>query len=102
MSAGPYSEETLWTADINQMILQPFEDVTIAFHKISGDTHILNFLSAATIKVLAAGDETFTSASSKILDEIHITAADCPEGLIADTILQLDDVGLVNPRNWVP
>ncbi len=97
MSAGPYSEQTTWTADISKMLLQPSESVTIAFHKISGDTHILNFLSAATLKILAKGDENFATAFPKILDEIQMTEHDCPASLVKRTILELDELGLVIP-----
>jgi hypothetical protein len=98
MLAGPYSEDTLWRADTGQMILQPSETVVIAFHKVSGDTHILNFLSTAALNILSASEETFGSAVPKILAEIEMTPEDCPDSLIKSTILELDDLGLVIAR----
>jgi len=101
MSAGPYSDDTVWITDNQSMILHALDDVIVAFHKISGDTHILNFLSVAVIKTVAAGGETFSSATPKILSEIQMTADDCPEQLIVDTFLQLDEVGLIAPKRVV-
>lgn len=98
MPAGPYSDNTIWHANASQMLLSQMDDVTIAFHKVSGDTHILNFLSAATVKVLSDGAETFASAAPKILEEIQMSSGDCPDGLIESTILQLDEVGLIAPQ----
>ena len=97
MPAGPFSAETVWSTNLDNLILQPLEDVTVVFHKVSGDTHILNFLSAATVKVLSIGGETFASAAPKILKEIQMSPEDCPDGLIQETILQLDDAGVVAP-----
>jgi len=97
MPAGPFSEETIWSTDLDNLILQPLGDVTVVFHKVSGDTHILNFLSVAAAKVLSTGGETFASAAPKILKEIQMSTEDCPDGLIKETILQLDDAGVVAP-----
>ena len=83
---------------MEHMLLRPLEDVTIAFHKLSGDTHILNFLSSAVIKVLSLGAETFATATPKILDEIQVSIEDCPASLIQETMLQLDEVGLITPQ----
>ena len=101
MSAGPYSDDTVWVTDNQRMILHALDDVIVAFHKISGDTHILNFLSAAVIKTVAASGETFSSAAPKILAEIQMKAEDCPRQLIIDTFLQLDEVGLIAPKRDV-
>jgi len=98
MPAGPYSEDMLWAANKDDFTLRPMEDVLLVFHKMSGDTHILNFLSAAVIHVLSQEAETFASAESKILAHVDLTPEDCPPGLIKKTILELDDVGLVGPQ----
>lgn len=97
MAAGPYSDETLWTADITRLVIRAMEDVNLVFDTLSGDTHALNFLSAAVIQVLSDGEETFASAAPKVLETIGMEEGDCPKGLIKDTILQLDDAGLVMP-----
>ena len=98
MAAGPFSDSTLWIANTDQVVLRNLEDVTLAFHKASGDTHILNFLSAAIIKVLAEQPETVASVAPKVIAEIGVDKSDCPPGLIKQTLLQLDDVGLVAPQ----
>jgi len=98
MPAGPYSEKTRWSADKDGLIVRPMEDVLLVFHKLSGDTHILNFLSAAIVDVLSQGSETFASAEPKILRHTSLTAEDCPPRLIKETILLLDDIGLVRPQ----
>ena len=98
MPAGPYTEQTLWVANKDQITLHTLDDVTVAFHKISGDTHILNFLSLAIIKTLSVNDESFSSAAPKIWQDIQVGEQDCPIQLIKDTFLQLDDVGLITPR----
>jgi len=97
MPAGPYSDDTQWCADPDKIILETLEDVTVAFHKVSGDTHILNFMSAAVVAVLSEGPETFASATPKILNYIQLDEADCPDGIIKETILQLDEVDLIAP-----
>jgi len=98
MPAGPYSDQTQWLANKDQIILRQLDDATVVFHKTSGDTHVLNFLSLAIINILSNDAETFNSAAPKILLEIGMEQDDCPIQLIKDTFLQLDDVGLIVPR----
>jgi len=98
MAAGPYSERTVWAANKEDTLLQSLDDVTVAFHKTSGDTHILNFLSTAIINVLTEGAETFSSARPKILSKIQMSSEDCSDAIIVATFLELDDVGLISPQ----
>ena len=98
MPAGPYSEHTVWVACKDELITRSMEDVLFVFHTLSGDTHILNFLSAAIVDVLSAGGETFASAEQKIISKMSLAPEDCPPGLIKKTILELDDTGLVRPK----
>lgn len=98
MSAGPFTDDTVWRADLDNLILCPFGDVTLAFHRLSGDTHVLNFLSEAVLKVLSNGEETLVSIVPKVIEEIQVPADECPNGVIEQTLLQLDEIGLVAPQ----
>lgn len=98
MPAGPYTDQTLWTANRSQLILRSLDEVTVAFHKVSGDTHILNFLSLSILRTLSEHDESFASAAPKIWQKIQVGEQDCPIQLIRTTFLELDDAGLIAPR----
>lgn len=98
MPAGPYTDQTLWTANQDQILLRTLDDVTVAYHKVSGDTHILNFLSLAILETLSVQDETFASAAPQIWKAIQVGEQDCSIELIKGTFLQLDDVGLISPK----
>ncbi len=98
MAAGPYSAETLWVADSANLIINSHDDVFLVYHKRSGDTHILNFLSAGILEVLkAGGPANFNDIASRVWSFLELDEADCPVHLIQDTTLQLDDVGVVFP-----
>lgn len=98
MAAGPFSADTLWTVDSAHMIVDPHDDVFLVFHKLSGDTHILNFLSAGVIDVLKdGGPANFQTIAERIWVHLALEETDCPVELVKDTALQLDDVGLIYP-----
>lgn len=98
MAAGPFSDDTLWTVDPSHTIVDPHDDVFLVFHKLSGDTHILNFLSAGIIEVLKDDDPAnFQAIAERTWQLLELDESDCPLDLIKTTVLQLDDVGLVFP-----
>ncbi len=98
MAAGPYSAATLWLADAENLIVDPHDDVFLVFHKLSGDTHILNFLSAGILEVLKnKGPANFVTIANWVWKFLDIDENDCPIKLIEDTVLQLDDVGVLYP-----
>lgn len=98
MAAGPYSADTLWVADAANLIVDAHDDVFVVFHKQSGDTHILNFLSAGIVEVLRdEGAANFATIAERAWKLLEIDEIDCPIDLIKNTTLQLDDVGIVYP-----
>lgn len=99
MAAGPYSADTLWVARAAHLIVEPHEDVSVVFHKLSGDTHILNFLSAAIVELLEEEPGTFAEVTGRVLTYLELDADDCPPSLVESTMLQLDDTGLIAPQN---
>lgn len=98
MAAGPYSAQTQWVANAAHLIMEPHEDVLVVFHRGSGDTHILNFLSAAIVELLIEKGGTFSDVNSRVLAHLELDAEDCPPELVESTILQLDDTGLICPQ----
>jgi len=100
MAAGPFSSETLWVADVANYTINPHDDVFLIFHKLSGDTHILNFLSAGILEVLKNnGAANFQTIAEWVWAFLDLTVEECPLDLVEKTILQLDDVALVLPQN---
>lgn len=98
MAAGPYSADTLWFADTANLIVDPHDDVFLVFHKLSGDTHILNFLSAGVLETLkVGGPANFSVIATRVWEFLDLDEEDCPVKLIEDTVLQLDDVGVLYP-----
>lgn len=98
MAAGPYSDKTIWRVDPSIMIVDPREDVFLVFHRLSGDTHILNFLSAGILETLEQnGQANFQTIAERIWEGMELSAEECPFELIERTTLELDDVGLVFP-----
>ena len=103
MAAGPYSDETVWTVDPTKLIIDMREDVFLVFHRDSGDTHILNFLSAGIYEVLESdGPANFEAIAARIWGKMELTPEDCPQDLIVKTILELDDVAIVYPLHQEP
>lgn len=99
MAAGPYSAATLWTVNKDNMIVEEQEDVQLVFHRQSGDTHILNFLSAGVVEVLEqGGPATFQTIADTVRDKFELDVGECPLSLIKATVLELDDVALVYPQ----
>lgn len=103
MAAGPYSDETVWTVDPTKLIIDMREDVFLVFHRESGDTHILNFLSAGIYEVLETdGPANFSAITSRVREKMELMPEDCPHSLIVKTVLELDDVAIVHPVHQVP
>jgi PqqD family protein of HPr-rel-A system len=97
MSAGPIAVETSWHASADYIVFQNVGEIVAAFNRRSGDTHILNFLSKAIVDCLCREPATATALMSAVLAEIGMEAADMPEGLLEKTLLELDDIGLIEP-----
>ncbi len=97
MPVGPYSAETVWFADSSDIIVRQFEDVYLAFSKKSGETHLLNFLTAAIVKAVINEAGSFTVLYERVLSDLQLDTDDCPFELMQSSILQLDDVGLLMP-----
>lgn len=95
MSAGPFSNDMVWHVCADDLHFADLGDVETVFDKRSGDTHILNFLSKALLDCLARSPLTLRELEPRVLEEIEMTAEDCPFSLIKSTLLQLDELGLV-------
>ena len=98
MAAGPFSSDTIWAANAAHLVMEPHDDVLVVFHRGSGDTHILNFLSAAIVERLIEKAGTFEDVNSHVLNYLELDAEDCPPELVESTMLQLDDTGLICPH----
>lgn len=97
MVAGPVPSSCLWCATSHKTSVQKYEDVYLVFHKASGDTHLLNFLSYAVFELLADQSLSVDDILARVRNTLQLTEEDCPHSLIVATLEQLDDVGLVYP-----
>jgi len=97
MPAGIHNENIEWVANAAHLSIKQFEDVFLVFFRPSGDTHLLNFLSAAILEKLSEGKSTIEGMASGIWSMLELDPSDCPISLIESTVLQLDEVGLVSP-----
>ncbi|MFC3051186.1 HPr-rel-A system PqqD family peptide chaperone [Kordiimonas pumila] len=97
MAAGPVDSSFLWVADAAHISNRQFEDVFLVFNKLSGDTHILNFLSAAILDFLSDEKMQVADLAARIWLELELDQEDCPVSLIETTLAELDTTGLVTP-----
>lgn len=95
MSAGPFSHDMVWHVCADNLLFSALGDVEAVFDRRSGDTHILNFLSKALLDCLARSPMTVLELELSVLAEIEMTSEDCPFSLIEATLVQLDELGLV-------
>jgi PqqD family protein of HPr-rel-A system len=99
MLAGPANESTLWTSKPEVYHIEPHEEAWYAYHYLSGETHLLNFLSFEILLVLQENTVRIDDLSQVIRDRLGFVASECPNSLIDQTVKELDSAGLVTPSN---
>jgi PqqD family protein of HPr-rel-A system len=97
MLAGPVTSQTIWQADSTLCTIINHGDAWFAFHKISGDTHLLNFLSYEIYRILCDDRMDALGITEAIWQRLELDAEDCPQSLVERTLNDLDYVGLIEP-----
>lgn len=75
-----------------------FDDVTVLYHKGSGNTHMLNFLATAILDILLMEKGDFKLLVARVRQVISLSEEDCPDHLIFSTLVELEKSGLIACR----
>lgn len=97
MAAGPIDDNMRWTARSADRIVVDYDDTYLVYFRPSGDTHFLNFLSYGVVAAVTDGAMTRGEIFRALRDRFGLEATDLPMQLVARTISELDDAGLIEP-----
>ena len=98
MAAGIITDDMLWTARADDLLVREYDDTYIVYFRPSGDTHILNFLSYGIVQLAAEGACQVRDMSHALRQRLELDDQDLPDALILKTVSELDDLGLIVPR----
>ncbi|UTW54142.1 HPr-rel-A system PqqD family peptide chaperone [Kordiimonas sp. SCSIO 12610] len=97
MLAGPGNQNTVWTADKSCCLVRPYDETWYVYHRVSGETHILNFLSYEIFEILCDTPLKSSELAQTVWRALDLTEEDCPLSLIDHTLNDMDNVGLISP-----
>ncbi|UTW57570.1 hypothetical protein KFE96_12050 [Kordiimonas sp. SCSIO 12603] len=100
MAVGPYTSQTIWIAEADDFVIRQFEDVYFVFCKSAGTTHLLNFLTASIVKNAVDKPGNMKDLYDRVLDDLELDTEDCPAELFESSVIQLDEVGLLKPKEY--
>ncbi len=98
LSSGPYSNDIVWNADLLKLRIEEFGDSCLVFDKVSGDTHILNFLTISLVRYLSKTPSNLNDLYGPVLNSLELSKEDCSIGLMEDSLKHLDNIGLIQPQ----
>lgn len=87
--------------DRRHWITREMADNLVLHHRLSGDTHILNFLSHSILMQLEVAASKADDVANMVRQNLGLTEKDCPDQLIAQCLTELDDAGLIWPVDSV-
>lgn len=96
---GPSLDATLrWRLPAGaELLWQSWDSETIVFNALSGQTHLLDALSAATLKEIERDPATVDELARRLAERFGIGSDDLPERL-AVVCAQFDELGLAEPE----
>lgn len=74
-----------------------FDDEFIVFNATSGDTHLLNRVSAEALRCLEDSPATATQLARRVIERLGLPESHDTERQIAELLFRFDDLGLVEP-----
>ena len=86
---------TLWSADLAALILEPLDELSAAYHRPSGVTHLLASPAPEILAALADGPLDTDALLARLADAYDLPDAD-PAALAA-RLGELAEAGLVRP-----
>ncbi len=101
MLAGPSQQDTVWCADKACCVIEPHEEAWYVYHTLSGETHLLNFLSYEVLKLLFDTPLDAEAIAEHVRIGLDFDIEDCPLSLIRQTIQELDIAGFIRPSDKV-
>lgn len=99
MAAGPISNSTRWKSNADDWLVQEFEDTFLVFFRPSAETHFLNFLSYGVLEFVSGQPATQSEIAAELRTKFRLEAHELPDSLLAQTIEQLDETGLIEPES---
>lgn len=91
------SNDVLWMSEGDLYLEHVFEDTTLVYCKLSGDTHFLSFLPADILKLIEKKPMSISALHTHFLTEYDFSENDLPLSIMKDAITQLDETGLAWP-----
>jgi PqqD family protein of HPr-rel-A system len=76
---------------------QSFDDEFIVFNATSGDTHLLNRISAEALRCLAEYPATGAELSQRVAERLGLPDSEDTRRQIAELLGRFDELGLVEP-----
>ncbi len=95
MNQSLEQNDAIWIAASKDMLINHFGEVSFAFHRISGDTHMLNFLSRSILDRLIDTPTPAHEIVDKTPEHVGLTWNDCPLPVVLKTFKELSDTGLI-------
>jgi len=96
---GPSLDPTLcWRLPAGaELLWQTWDSETIVYNSLSGQTHLLDALSAATLKEIERDPGTIAELTRRLAERFQIGTGDLPQRL-AVVCAQFDELGLAEPH----
>ena len=88
----------LWSVDRSQLELRSFGDVTYAYCRLSGNTHVFNLVSVALLDYLSDAPQSLDHILETFPDILGVSREECPRGVVRRMVEELDEVGLLRRR----
>lgn len=97
MAAGPISTDMRWTATAADREVIEYDDTFLVYFRPSGETHFLNFLSHGVMDAVTDKELELSAIRDALRAKFGLSPEELPESLLAQTIDELDDTGMIIP-----
>ncbi len=95
MAAAPPTTSEKWSSDSHQYLAVEYDDTFLVYFRPSGETHFLNFLSYGMVHAVSSGPLSEEEILARMRTDFSLTAEELPETLVATTLSELDQAGLI-------
>ena len=90
--------DTVWRLPVGaELLWQKWDDEVIVFNTASGQTHLLDALSAATLREIESRPGGINQLADRLAERFELDGADLSQRL-TEVCARFDELGLVEPQ----
>lgn len=89
------ARECGWKAGASDLIWRSWDhDEFVVYHVASGDTHLINEVTARVLETLQTNPQSFEELTGRVAGALQIEADESFEASLAKLLAHLDEIGL--------